>query len=213
MISAPEHALHVVVLAAGASRRFGSPKQLVRIDGRPLLHGAVARAVAVAGPCVWVVLGSGAASLTAVLRQSPASVLINRDWAEGIGSSLRTAVRHLPASCDAILVSLADQVAVTPQDLARLAQAWRRQPAAVVAASYAGIVGVPAIFPRWSFPDLAALRGDAGARVLLRRYAERVVRVPMPSAEVDIDVPEDLARLAPERLAEQTPAAPQPPTA
>jgi molybdenum cofactor cytidylyltransferase len=186
------NSLHVIVLAAGASRRFGSPKQLAQIDGRPLLQTAVARAVAVAGHAVTVVLGSGAAALTPLLRHLPASVLVNRDWNEGIGSSLRAGVAILPGSCDGVLVALADQVAVTTPDLQRLVAAWRQRPEMIVAAAYAGITGVPAVFPRWCFPALAGLRGDEGARLLLRRYADRVVRLPLPNAEIDIDLPEDL---------------------
>lgn len=206
-MASPENQLHVVVLAAGASRRFGSPKQLVRINGRPLLHSAVARAVAVGGHAVTVVLGSGAAELAVLLRHTPASVLINRDWSEGIGSSLRTAVGNLPGSCDGLLVALADQVAVTTEDLMRLAAAWRQRPDCIVAASYAGITGVPAIFPRWSFAALAGLRGDEGARLLLRRYADRVLRLPMPNAEVDIDVPEDLLKVEAQRTGREPPIA------
>ena len=205
MNSEPGHQLHVVVLAAGASRRFGSPKQLVRIDGRPLLHTAVANAVAVGGHAVTVVLGSGAANLAPLLRHSPASVLVNRDWAEGIGSSLRTAATNLSGACDGLLVMLADQVAVTADDLRRLAGAWRTRSDSIVAATYAGTVGVPAIFPRWSFPALIALRGDEGARLLLRRYTDRVLRLPMANAELDIDTPEDLLNVEPARRADQAP--------
>jgi len=57
------------------------------------------------------------------------------------------------------------------------------------------VTGVPAIFPRWCFSDLASLRGDQGARILLRRYADHVVRLANPEAEVDIDYPEDLLNL------------------
>jgi molybdenum cofactor cytidylyltransferase len=60
------------------------------------------------------------------------------------------------------------------------------------------VTGVPAIFPRWCFSDLAALRGDQGARILLRRYADHVVRLANPEAEVDIDYPEDLLNLSSE---------------
>jgi molybdenum cofactor cytidylyltransferase len=187
--------LHVIVLAAGASTRFGSPKQLVRLNGRPLLHLAVSRAVEVAGQAVTVVLGANAVDLAPLLRHTPASVVINRDWAEGMGSSVRTGVARVPATADAVMLMLADQPAVTAEDLKRLIGTWRRQPQCIVAAHYAGTAGVPAIFPREDFPALSALRGDAGARALLKRGGERVVRVALQSAAIDIDTPEDLLKL------------------
>ena len=188
-------ALHAIVLAAGASSRFGSPKQLVRLDGRPMLHAAVARAVEVAGQAVTVVLGSNAAELTPLLRHSPASVIVNRDWSEGIGSSIRTGVTRLPSSCDGVLIMLADQPAVTADDLRRLVETWRRQQDFIVAAFYESTTGVPAIFPRTMFSSLTELRGDQGARALIHRHRDRVVRVPLASAAIDIDTPEDLLKL------------------
>jgi molybdenum cofactor cytidylyltransferase len=188
---------HVLVLAAGASRRFGSPKQLVRIGGEALLQRAVTRATEVAGHAVTVVLGAHAAELTPLVRHSSASVLINRHWEEGLASSLRLGVSQLPGSTEAVLVTLADQAAITTFDLRRLAGAWRRQPDGVIAASYDGHTGVPAVFPRHAFPLLLALRGDAGARPVLSQLADRVLRVPMPNAGIDIDTPEDLLKLQP----------------
>lgn len=188
-------ALHAVVLAAGASSRFGSPKQLVRIQGRPLLHRAVANAVEVAGHAVTVVLGAHAAELAPLLGHSPATIVVNRDWAEGIASSIRAALARLPASCEGVLLTLADQAAVTADDLKRLAAAWRRQPLAIAAARYEATLGVPAIFPRADFPALAELRGDRGARDILRRCRDRVVGIELANAGVDIDTPEDLLRL------------------
>lgn len=190
-------ALHVIVLAAGASTRFGSPKQLVRVEGRPLLHTAVAHAVEIAGQAVTVVLGANAAELAPLLRHSPASVIINRDWSEGLGSSLRLGVSRLPSSCEGVLVMLADQPAVTADDLRRLVEPWRRQPDYVVAAFYDSTTGVPAIFPRSMFSSLTELRGDQGARALIHRNRDRVVRVPMAGAAIDIDTPEDLLKLNP----------------
>jgi molybdenum cofactor cytidylyltransferase len=195
----PGDGLHAIVLAAGASTRFGSAKQLARVAGRPLLHTAVARAADVAGSAVTVVLGARAAELSPLLTHSQASVVINRDWREGMASSIRAGVARLPASCTAVLLMLVDQAAVTAEDLKRLASAWRRQPDYIVAARYGMTTGVPAIFPRSVFPDLASLRGDVGARVLLQRNPDRVVRVPMASAAIDIDTPEDLLEMGPER--------------
>lgn len=195
MSSTAGSSLHVLVLAAGAARRFGSPKQLVRVEGRPLLHRAVAAATGVAGHAVTVVLGAYADQLSALLRHSPVSMVINRQWEEGLASSLRAGIRALPGTCEGVLVMLADQPNVTQADLARLASAWRAQPDWLIAASYQGHTGVPAVFPRWTFASFAELRGDIGARVLLERHTERTLRIPMPNAAVDIDRPEDLLEI------------------
>jgi molybdenum cofactor cytidylyltransferase len=195
----PGEGLHAIVLAAGASTRFGSAKQLARVAGRPLLHTAVARATEVAGSAVVVVLGARAAELAPLLTHSPASVVINHDWREGMASSIRAGVARLPATCTAVLLMVVDQAAVTAEDLKRLAGTWRRQPDYIVAARYGMTTGVPAIFPRTVFSDLALLRGDVGARVLLRRNPDRVVRVPMARAAIDIDTPEDLLEMGSER--------------
>jgi molybdenum cofactor cytidylyltransferase len=195
----PDDGLHAIVLAAGASTRFGSAKQLVRIAGRPLLHTVVARAVDVAGSAVTVVLGARAAELAPLLTHSPATIVINRNWREGLASSIRAGVAQVPSSCSAVLLLLADQAAVTAEDLKRLAGVWRRQPEYIAAARYGVTTGVPAIFPRSTFPDLAKLRGDVGARRLLQRNPDRVVRVPMTRAAIDVDTPEDLLALGPQK--------------
>jgi molybdenum cofactor cytidylyltransferase len=187
--------LYAIVLAAGASTRFGSAKQLVRLAGRPLLHTVVTRASEVTGNALIVVLGSGAAQLAPLLKHSPGSVVINQEWREGLASSIRTGVARLPAACSAVMLLLADQAAVTAEDLKRLAGSWRKQPQHMAAALYSGSCGAPAIFPRSSFRSLSELRGDTGARALLVRNPDRVVRVPMPSAAVDVDTPEDLLAL------------------
>ena len=187
--------LHAIVLAAGAATRFGSAKQLVRVAGRPLLHTAAAHAAEVAGSAVIVVLGAHAAELTPLLKHSQASIVINRDWREGLASSIRAGVSRLPPTCNAVLLTLVDQAAITAEDLRRLVSAWRRQPDYIVAARYGMTTGVPAIFPRSAFSELTALRGDVGARGLLQRNSDRVVRVPMARAAIDIDTPEDLLKI------------------
>ena len=185
-------ALHAIVLAAGASRRFGSPKQLVRVDGQSLLQRAIAHASGLLGSAVTVVLGAHAAEIAETLPPGNAGILINRNWQEGIASSIRAAVQRLPGACDGVMLMLADQPLVGSETLSRLITAWRRQPRQIVASRYGSVTGVPAIFPRWCFGDLAALRGDQGARIVLRRYADNVVRLAHPEAAVDIDFPEDL---------------------
>lgn len=187
--------LHAIVLAAGASTRFGSPKQLVRINGRPLLHAVVSRAVAVAGHSVSVVLGANANQLAGLLGHSGAAVIINRDWQEGIASSLRAGLTQVPGSADGVLILLADQPAISAEDLRRLVEQWRRHPEGLVASQYAQSIGVPAIFPRWCLRELSELRGDRGAQLVLLRHLDRVTRMALPNAALDIDTPEDLLAL------------------
>lgn len=185
-------ALHAAILAAGASTRFGSPKQLVRIGGEPLLHRAITNAAFVAGNSVTVVLGAHVKEIAPALRQSSVSVVVNRNWEEGVASSIRAAVQSTPAGTEGLLLVLPDQVAVTADDLKRLFVAWRRHPVLISAALYSGSPGLPAIFPRWTFGDLLQLRGDQDPRLAIRRNADQVVRVPMQNAAIDLDTPEDL---------------------
>ena len=82
-----------------APRRDSAPtKQLVRVNGRPLMHTVVSRAVELAGHSVTVVLGANAGELAPLLKHSPASVAVNRDWAEGIASSIREGLAHAPTT-------------------------------------------------------------------------------------------------------------------
>ena len=188
-------ALHILVLAAGASTRLGQPKQLVKLGGRPALHRVVSNAVAIAGHAVTVVIGAHARDLTHLLGHSPASVILNRDWEEGMASSIRRGMAALPAACEAVMILLGDQVAVTVDDLKRLVSAWKEQDSVIATATYERHVGVPAIFPRICFSELTELRGDTGARMVLERNNYRLVRVPMSNAAIDLDTPEDLAAL------------------
>ena len=188
--------LHAIVLAAGGSTRFGSAKQLVRIGDRPLLSLIAGRAAEVVGHALLIVLGAHAAELTPLLKHSPGSLVVNRDWREGLASSIRAGVARLPASCAGAMLVLADQACVTAEDLRRLASAWRRQPLCVAAASYGATIGAPAIFPQHLFGELSQLKGDSGARILLRRHADHLVKVPMQSAAFDLDTPDDLLALS-----------------
>jgi len=192
--------IHVIILAAGASRRFGRPKQLARIGGVPMLQLAMSRAQAFAGPAVTVVLGANAADIVQGLSRSGVSVVVSRDWDEGIASSIRAGIKSLSSQSAAALLMLADQPAVTSSDLQRLADSWRRDERAIAAARYGDGCGVPAIFPRSYFPLLLGLRGDRGAQALLRSPRSHCSAVPMPSAVLDVDTPEDLPG-GPERSA------------
>lgn len=184
--------LHAAILAAGAGTRFGDVKQLVRLRGEPVLHELAANAAFVAGQSVTVVIGAHAQAVASMLRQRAVSIAVNRGWEEGVASSVRTAVHSAPPASTALLLMLADQVAITREDLECLHAAWRRHPILIAAALYHGAPGLPAIFPRWAYTDLLSLRGDRDPRTVIRRNIDRVVRVPMSNAGIDLDTPDDL---------------------
>jgi len=187
--------LHAAILAAGPGTRFEGIKPLVRLHGEPVLHELVANVAFVVGQSVTVVLGAHAREIAPALRQRAISIALNRGWEEGIASSVRTAVHSAPPGSSALLLMLADQVAVTADDLKRLHASWRRHPILIAAALYQGAPGLPAIFPRWAFTDLLALRGERDPRGVLRKNIDRVVRVPMSNAGLDLDTADDLLQV------------------
>lgn len=174
-----------VVLAAGASTRLGEAKQLVIVDKETLLERAV-RATHEAGcsPAV-VVLGASADAIRAACSLGDAQIVVNEDWASGMGSSVGAGVRALGA-VDGCVVMTCDMPAVTAEHLRALMETGE-----VKASAYAGRRGVPAYFPAAMFPALGNLQGDAGARELLRTAA----CVELAGGEQDVDTAEDLERV------------------
>ena len=183
-----------IVLAAGASRRLGYAKQLVDIDGEPLLR-RVARAVLATRPCDAVaVLGHDAARIASALEGLAIRQVRIADADEGLSASLRAGLAALDADCTGALVVLTDQPALGARHLEAICAAWRAAPARAIASAYADVLGVPALLPRSWFGDIAALRGDTGARALLRARRREVVAIAAPDLARDIDTPDDVTR-------------------
>jgi molybdenum cofactor cytidylyltransferase len=187
--------LWTVVLAAGRASRFGRSKLLVRAGSRSLLALALDNAAAVTGTRCIVVLGCQASRLATGIGGRPVSVVVNRRWREGMASSLAAGISALPGSARAMLVMLADQYALDPAELRVLARVWSHRPAWPAAASLGGLAAAPAIIPRPLFGSVAGLRGQQGARELLRRRAGEVTLVEVPSSRPDLNERSGLAAL------------------
>jgi molybdenum cofactor cytidylyltransferase len=186
-----------VVLAAGGSARMGSPKQLLRLDGESLVRRAAKTALASRCAAVFVVVGAHADAVTHEIEGLRLTRLCNTGWREGISSSIRIAVDAVAAAdppFDAVLMTLADQPAVTPALLDGLIAKGESAPAGLVACEYAETIGVPALFARQHFDALCALSGDRGGKSVLAAYADDVARIVFPAAAIDLDTREDVDR-------------------
>jgi len=183
-----------IVLAAGASRRLGQPKQLLEVDGESLLVRAVSAALATKPSQLVVALGAEIEACTRALAHLPIRIVVVPKWALGMGTSLATVVAAITDVHSAILVLGVDQPALDASFLQRLVRSWHAQPLVPVASAYAGILGIPAIFPAHYRARLSTLSGDRGARQLLRDTEDRVRQVRAPQLALDIDKPEDWDR-------------------
>jgi len=189
----------LVILAAGASRRMGSPKQLIEIDGRPLLVRAIEAALAAPVWPVVVVLGANAVAIRPVIGHLPVLVIENPAWSEGMAASIREGVatlRQFSRTLDAAVLALCDQPGFSAATVESLLAAHRATGRGIVAARYTGRLGAPALFAREHFAALTALTGEEGARDLLNADPARVAAVELPELARDLDTPADLEGLA-----------------
>lgn len=176
-----------IILAAGESSRLGHPKQLVEIDGEPLVV-RTARIAIEAGLRPYVVVGANADIVIEVLGD--VDVVRNSDWARGInttiGAGLERAIEHGASS---VTVVPCDLPRLHAEDLRRLVAALEDAP--IAAASYDGVVGAPASFRAECFDALRALPDGDGAKSLLRDGRRAVAEIPIQAAADDIDTEDD----------------------
>jgi CTP:molybdopterin cytidylyltransferase MocA len=181
-----------LVLAAGEARRFGSPKQLAPLAGRPLLEHALIAISAVAHlrPTA-VVLGAHADMVLARVPLHGVRPVRCEGWREGQAASLRCGVAALAEDVDALIVVLGDQPAIDPRAIERVIES-RDGTSAAVRASYGGRPGHPVLLERALFAAVAGLRGDEGARTVLAGAIVRVVPCDGLGSDLDVDEPAQL---------------------
>jgi molybdenum cofactor cytidylyltransferase len=186
-----------VVLGAGKSSRFGTPKQLLPFGDTTLLGQVVRNANASALDRVVVVLGRASGELRASVDFGRAEVVENTAYGTGCASSLLAGLDTAGEDCEAIALLLGDQPGVRAEFIDHVVSTWRqKRPWAAVTAydhsPYSPALGHPFVFARQAFGELRSLHGDKAVWKLIEAYPERVSRVeieaPLPP---DVDTPED----------------------
>ncbi len=183
----------IVIPAAGASRRLGTPKQMVQFEGESLIRRAAKIALDVL-PDVIVVTGCEDVAVRREVRDLPVAIVDNPDWEKGLGTSIavgaRAAIDRFP-DLDGILIHLCDMPLITSEHLKKLVDAAALSNADLVYTEYEDTEGVPALFGKLLFEELLFLDGDHGAKRVIGRTDDRKA-VQFHGLYVDIDLPEDL---------------------
>jgi len=183
--------IHALVLAAGASKRFGAAKQLAMIGGQQLLARTVCQVNAAGFDTVNVVLSSPVAERFS-MPSSSVNILINPEPDRGLLSSIKLGLQALPAGGlrDGVAFILADQPLLTSVDLARLIIAYaNKNGTRIVVPMFGGRRGNPVIMPQhYSEEIIAAPDADHGAAFMLKRYADKVHFVEMATEGVILDM-------------------------
>jgi CTP:molybdopterin cytidylyltransferase MocA len=169
------------------------------LGGETLLARVIRLANEAGAAPVLAVLGAQHNKIRANVALNDADVVINENWEQGIATSIHEGVKATNAAAPGIsgvLILSCDQPRLTAAHLRTLIESFNAQLEPTIAASsYAGVIGIPAIFPRSLFPDLFALSGDKGARALLNPPPCSLIAQPFEGGEVDIDLPADLGEL------------------
>ncbi len=184
----------IVILAAGESSRYGSPKQLLDYKGKSLLIHSVDAACGTGCEHVFVVLGARIELMKNELKDKPVVIIENEAWQEGMASSIRCGVKQvmktIPVIDDMILM-VCDQPLVSHSLLLKLIGMKKETGKPNIACLYGNNYGIPVLFHKSFFATLLELKGDKGARKLILDNMDKVATVPFPGGAIDIDTEED----------------------
>jgi molybdenum cofactor cytidylyltransferase len=187
-----------LLLAAGGSSRLGSPKQLLKFEGKSLIRRAAETLVDSACDPVVVVLGAELDQSEAEIGDLFLTIYVNEEWQTGMSSSIRSGLAELlriEPDLAAVVITLCDQPHITSDNIDQIIAEFHASRGPIISAEYGGTSGVPALFTSEIFPELYQLEGDTGARQVIRKQPNRVRTIRIENAAIDVDTASDVSRL------------------
>ncbi len=188
----------IILLAAGTSSRLGKPKQLLLYKNKTLLQHGIDIAINTSTTPIILVLGANAHLLQTEVQHKEISVVINNDWEEGMAASIRCGLNKVLAinpGINAVIIMVCDQPFVTQKLLEELVLKYEQTHQPIIASRYQNILGTPALFDKTIFAALLELKGDTGAKKILKENPQWLSVVEFPEGIIDIDTDADYAAL------------------
>ncbi|HJT74794.1 MAG TPA: nucleotidyltransferase family protein [Chitinophaga sp.] len=188
----------ILILGAGNSSRLGQPKQLLEFQGKPLICRMVDEASGTASGPVMIVAGASAVEVKCKLQGTPALIVMNDNWVEGMGSSIATGIKALMEQfpdLEGVIIMVCDQPYVTSVLLRQLIEQHIITRKGIIASTYDNTAGTPVLFHNRYFRALSGLTGQQGAKKILQQSTDDLALVPFPLGVLDIDTAEDYQRL------------------
>ena len=194
MIKSVSKRVAAIILAAGSSSRMGQSKQMLKVNGESLLTRTIGAFLNAGVSSPVVVLGANHQAHRELLKGLDVTIVFNDGWAKGMGSSLKAGLENLNSkvnSPDVVIVSVCDQPMLSADHISKLLKKYQETGKPIVASSYSGKPGVPALFDRSCFSRLLALGDEQGAKILMLQNPDDVATVEFPGGDVDLDTIED----------------------
>lgn len=180
----------ILLLAAGASSRMGQSKQLLPINGKTLIRRMAEICLSANTGRVVVVLGANDKKHRKEIQDLPVNIVSNPDWDKGMGTSIKAGVKYiasqLPSSAG-VVISVCDQPHLSANHLIGLTQPFIADRQLIIASTYQGAHGVPALFDAFYFNSLLRIEDAAGAKTLIKNHSDRVIGMPFPEGAIDLD--------------------------
>lgn len=192
----------IVILAAGASSRLGSIKQLIHFNGKTLLQHVIDEAKHAGVNPIVVVTGANANEVSTSIADSNVSIVFNKDWSKGMASGIVVGVdkmKMLNKDLEKIIIAVCDQPFISAALFNQLDQIQQESGKPIVASAYENTIGTPVLFTQKYFDELFGLTGDMGAKQILKNHSEDVATVDFPKGAIDIDTQKDYERLVDEQ--------------